>query len=355
MGPKVAEKPDDIELKFDGESVRRLNGAPADAVIASLNALQRMVYIIGMMSEGRILSERLKPTAKVRQEFAIVCRAPEKGSHVQPFNVASQSGAFTPAAIAAREKLLKTLNAFDSGNEQLVDQVLPNARERWFMAKAALGLLPPQDSDIEVTVRVGSRGRFNFKAERARALLTKYKTGSPPEINEEVVAGKLQAIDFSRTILTIKPSSQSALRIDYPLPLEDWLKSNVRRRLKISGSPKVDQKGDVSSFKEIFTVTELEPTLEPIARFNAGLEIVGTNRTLSIPITVNWKDRIFVFQDRVLGIDAFALTYDKLRASVLDELDILWRHYALAPDDDLDAEAQTVKAALLSRFKVVNA
>jgi hypothetical protein len=355
MGPTVAVKPDNIELKFDGDAVRSLNGAPADAVIASLNALQRMVYIIGMMAEGRILSERLKPTAKVKQEYAIVCRAPVKGSHVQPFDVASQGGAFTPAAVAAREKLLRTLKAFDSGDEELVEQVLPNARERWFMAKAAFGLLPPEDSNLEVTVRVGSRGPFNFKAERARTLLAKYESGSPPEIDEEVVAGKLQAIDFSRTILTIKPSSQSTIRIDYPLSLEEWLKSNVRKRLKITGRPKIDQKGDVSSFKEIYAVTELEPTLESIETFKAGPQTVRAGRPLSIPVTVNWKDKVFTFQDSVLGIDAFALAYDKLRSSVLEELDVLWRHYALAPDEDLDVEAQSVKAALLLRFRAVNA
>ncbi|WBO58613.1 MULTISPECIES: hypothetical protein [unclassified Acidocella] len=351
----MAEKPDNIELKFNGESVRRLNGAPADAVIASLNALQRMVYIIGMMSEGRILSERLKPTAKVRQEYAIVCHAPEKGSHVQPFNVASQNGAFTPATVAARKKLLEALKAFDSGNEEVVKQVLPNARERWFMAKAALGLLPSEDSDLEITVRAGSRGPFNFKAERARTVLAKYKTGSPPEIDEEVVAGKLQAIDFSRTILAIKPSNQATIRIDYPLSTEEWLKQNVRKRLKITGRPKINQKGDIASFKEVYSVTELEPTLEAISSFQSGSQTIQANRTLSIPVTLNWKDKIFSFQDSLLGIDAFALTYDKLRESVLEELDILWRHYALAPDDELDAEAQSVKVALLSRFKVISA
>jgi hypothetical protein len=350
----VVEKPDDIELKFDGEPIKRLDGAPADAVIASLNALQRMVYIIGMRSEGRNLSERVKPTEKVKREYAIVCRAPKQGSHIQPFTVASQSGAFTPAAVAAREKLLKTLKAFNSGNEDLVKQVLPNARERWFMAKAALGLLPSEDSGLEVTVRMGSRGPFNFSATRARALLTKYQAGSPPAVDEEVVVGKLRAIDFTRTIMTIKPSHDPALRLDYPLPLEGWLTSNVRRRLKFTGRPTINQRGDVSSFKELYTVSELEATLAPIEEFKSGSQTIRAVRPLPIPVTVNWQDRLFIFQDKNLGIDAFALTYGDLRQSVFEELDILWRHYALAPDDDLDVEAQSAKAALLLRFKVVN-
>lgn len=352
MGRLVADKPEDIQLKFDGEPVKQLDGAPADAVISSLQALQRMVYIIGMRSEGRNLSERLKPTAKVKREYAIVCRAPKHGSHIQPFNVASQAGAFTPAAVAAREKLLKTLKAFDSGEEEAVELALPNARERWFMAKAALGLLPPEDSGLEVTVRAGSRGPFNFKADRARALLAKYDTAEPPEVDEEIVAGKLQAIDFTRTILTVKPSHDPAIRLDYPLPLEEWLKANVRKRLRFTGRPKINQKGDVSSFKQIDSVTELEPSLAPVEEFKVDNHTIKANRPLSIPVTVEWDERLFIFQDRSIGVDAYASSYGELRQSVLDELGVLWRNYALAQDSELDDEAQAVKRALLSRFKV---
>lgn len=73
------EDPTDLELKFDGEPVRRLDGAPADAVISSLAALQRMVLIIGMRSEGYALGQRFKPSARIKREYSVVCRAPGKG------------------------------------------------------------------------------------------------------------------------------------------------------------------------------------------------------------------------------------------------------------------------------------
>jgi|GEM_PF-6896304 len=352
MGRLVADKPEDIQLKFDGEPVKQLDGAPADAVISSLQALQRMLHIIGMRSEGRNLSERLKPTAKVKREYAIVCRAPKHGSHIQPFNVASQTGAFTPAAIDARKKLLETLKAFDSGEEAAVELVLPNARERWFMAKATSGLLPPEDSGLEITVRAGSRGPFNFKADRARALLAKYDTAVPPEVDEEIVVGKLQAIDFTRTILTIKPSHDPAIRLDYPLPLEEWLKANVRKRLKFSGLPKVNQKGDINSFKQIVNVTEIEPSLPPIDEFKVDNYTIKAVRAFSIPVTVDWDERLFIFQDTSIGVDAYATSYGELRQSIVDELSMLWRNYALAKDSELDNESRIVKHALHSRFKV---
>lgn len=352
-GRSVTDKTDDIQLKFDGGAVERLNGAPAEALIASLNALQRMVYIIGMRAEGRALSERLKPSAKVKREYALICRAPEAGSHIQPFNVASQSGAFTPAAVVARDKLLATLSAFNSGSGEQVERVLPNARERWFMAKAALGLIPGDDADLEISVRTGGRGNLTFNADRARDVIHRYQTGTPPEVDEEEIAGKLKAIDFSQTILTVKPSSGPAIRLDYPLKLEEWLQANVRRRVKLVGKPKFNQRGDISSLKQINIAVELEPTLEPIEEFTAGGDVIRATRPLSIPVMVDWQDKLFIFQDETLGVDVFAQSYRELRECVLSELNLLWRQYAMAPDEDLDTEALNVKRALLSRFGVV--
>ncbi|WP_242182223.1 hypothetical protein [Sphingomonas sp. CARO-RG-8B-R24-01] len=309
-----------------------------------------MIYIIGMRAEGRALSERLKPTSKVKREYAVVCRAPRKGSHIQPFAVASQTGEMSASSAAAREKLLATLRALDSGEELRLEAVVPNARERWFLAKAATGLLPSESSGLEVMIRASSRGPFAFKADRARALLSAYDTPRPPAIDEETIAGKLRAIDYQQTIMTIKPGSDPALRMDYPLPLENWLQTNVRKRLKISGRPKINARGDISSFDEIYQVVELEPHLQPIDRFTSGGKIFATNRPISLPVTVQWADRMFSFADRRLGIDVVVDNVSELRDGVLSELDLVWRHYAQADNDELDEEALEVKRHLLSRF-----
>ena len=353
MARQVADKPSDIQLKFDGEPVRRLDGAPAEAVVASLIALQRMVHIIGMGSEGRLLSERLKPSEKVKREYAVICHAPEHGSHVQPFSVASQNGEFTSSSLAARSKLLDSLKSFSSGNEEAVQRVLPNPRERWFMARAALGLLPSEDSGLEITIRPGAHGPFSFSATRARALLITYQKIKPPEVEEWTFVGKLRAIDFSKTILTMKSSDAPALRLDYPMVLEDWLKANVRKRLRISGRPRINQKGNVGSFQQVYFATEIEPSIEAVTEFQANSQTMRSSRPLSIAVTVDWPNRLFTFQDQALGIDVFSQDYNTLRHEILAELDVLWRHYALAPDDELDNEAHAVKRALLARFKAV--
>lgn len=346
----MAKEPKDLELKFDGLPVERLDGAPVDAVIASLNAIQRMVHIIGMRAEGRALSERLKPTIRVKREYAVVCRAPKKGSHIQPFAVESMTGEVTGSAVDAREKLLATLRAIDAGDEELFAEVVPSARERWFLTKAATGLVPPEESGLEIMIRSGSRGPFAFKADRARAYFEAFDKRRPPSVDEETVAGKLKAIDYTQTIMTIKPGRSPALRMDYPLPLEKWLQENVRKRLSITGKPKFNNRGDISSFQEIETITEIEPHLDPIDRFKSDRRLWGTNKPVSLPITVYWADRLFGIKDETLGIDVVSHDLGELREAVLSELDFNWRHYAMAEDSDLDDEARMVAVTLRSRF-----
>ncbi|HSX55806.1 MAG TPA: hypothetical protein VLG14_10940, partial [Sphingomonas sp.] len=340
------------QLKFDGDTVRKLNGAPAEAVIASLNALQRIVLILGMRAEGRALGQRLKATAKVKREYAVVCRAPEHGSHIQPFNVASQSGQFTPAAAAARERLLTALKAFDSGDDDAIRRALPNARERWFVADAALGLVPDEHAGVQVTIRPGAHGPFSFKADRAKPHLMKYRKGTPPNPEEEEVAGKLITIDYNRTIITVKPGRDHAVRIDYPLKLESWAQANVRKRLRIVGEPSVNARGDITGFQEVYSISEIEPSLPPIDRFEVDGNRVATNRPLHMPVTFDYEDRLFIFQDSALGIDVFAEQYEDLRSSVLSELSDLWRVYAEAEDRELAPDALEVKRHLRARFRV---
>lgn len=347
------EQSHDIQLKFDGDPIKKLRGAPAEAVIASLNALQRMVHIIGMRAEGRGLGQRLKPTAKVKREYAVICRAPQFGSHLQPIDIASQSGAHTSATAVARGKLLAALKAFDSGEDDKIVAALPDARERWFLADAAKGLIPDPNSGLRVTLRDGKMGRFAFSADRARDAIERFRAGPVPEADEEEIVGKVQSINFTQTLLVIKPSASRAVRMDYPLQLEPMLEHNKRERLRLLGRPKLNNAGDITSFTELTSIGEVESRLDPIVEFTSGGQRVGSSRPLSIPATFDYESRLFIFTDPSLGIDAYSDQYDTLRDVVLEELDVVWRNYAMAPASELAPDALLLKKALLTRFRVI--
>ncbi len=309
-----------------------------------------MVHIIGMRKEGRALGQRIRPTAKVRREYSVVCREPEKGSHVQPVSVCSHTGDISTQTLVAREELLKTLKAFDSGEEERVIAMLPNARERWFMADAAKGLLPPDDEELTISIRPGKRGPFSFRADRARVIIERLREGKFPESEEHELVGKLHTIDYQRTIITVKPGANRAVRFDYPMKIEAWLQANVRKRVRVVGDPNYDQKGDITSFSDIKLLGEIEPSLPAIKSFYIDKEEIFFNKPLSIPVEFDWQNRIFVYSDEELGIDVISSSYEKIRDEILSDLKILWLEYAMAEDEALDKDAIGLKKKLLNRL-----
>jgi hypothetical protein len=340
----------DVELKFDGAPIQQLGGAPAELVAESLRSLQRMAHLIEMKREGQRFGHKARPNAKVRRMYAVVCRTAEAGSYLQPWNIASTTGQSSSATYVARGELLNALRAFDSGDDAKVAELLPDARQRWFLADAALGLLPPEDSGIEVSVRVGG-GHYSFRAGRARAAIERTRMGDPPVPEVEEIVGKLKALDFSTTQMTIKPTLGRQIRVPYPLKLEPFLQRNVRRRLRITGAPEINGAGDVAGFKKLAEITEVEPSLPKISTFKAGTVEVTPHRPYGYLVGFCLDSCLFFVRDKEIGLDVFSENFDKLEAEVRSDLDVLWRTYALSQDRDLTQDAQLLKKALRTRLR----
>ena len=347
----MPDSPDDLQLRFTGDTVEQFHGAPAEAVIASLNALQRMAFILGTKATGRALGQRLKPSVLVRHVYAVICRVPIPGSHIQPFNIVSSLQTHVGEAAAARVRLLQTLEAFDSGKQEMLESVLPSARERWFMAGAVEGLLPTDSTGLQITIKSGSSEKISFSAERARILVAKYLSAPPPPPEVEAIDGLLHTIDYARTIITIKPDASRAVRIDYPDKIEGWLQINVRRLMRLSGDPRINNAGDITGFDRVVLLTELNWSLDPIIEFKSGTDTLVAKEPVEIFVSYDFEYDTFCIQDETLGIETVGSDYTKLRKSVLEDLDVLWQNYALAPSENLALDAIKAKDALNARFQ----
>lgn len=333
--------------------MEELQGAPADAVISALGALQRILHLIGMKDEGRVFGQRVKPSAKVRKEYAIICKVPEIGSHIQPFSVRSLSSEGA-GAFLARDRLLNILKSFDSGNADTVLQAIPDPRERWFFADAAAGLVPDPKSGLEITIRPGSHGPFSFKAERARTLIESMRSGKPPTGNSQRLLCKLRGVTFDKNVAWLGPTEGPSFRISYPSIIEPMLQSNARKRLFISGVPSVNATGDISGFDTLESVSEFESTAKVISEVYWKDNHYVTSKPLRIPVTFNNEDKLFTFQNEGLGLDVYSDTYESIMQEVYREIDLVWRNYASASDIDLADDALTVKKNFNDRFKVVS-
>lgn len=342
----------EVELKFDGSPVRALGGAPADLVANSLWALQRMAHLLAMTREGQRFGSRANPNSKVRHNYVVVCHAPKPGSHIQPWVISSAGAAQGGSAAVVQEQLLSALRAFDSGNDKALAEAVPNARQRWLLADAAIALLPADD-DIHLSMSLRGGCDVFFKADRARAAIERTKAGKLPEIDVDEIVGKIKAIDFSTTTLTLKPARGPQVKVPYPLPIEDFIKRNIRKRLSVRGLPDINSSGEIVSFSKIETITEVEFSVDKIVKFEVGGEPVKAKNPYGYFVGYDFQSRLFFVRDSDLGVDVFTESFEDVEREVQIDLDVLWRTYAVASDSSLTPDALALKSALQAKFRKV--
>jgi len=71
---------------------------------------------------------------------------------------------------------------------------------------------------------------------------------------------------------------------------------------------------------------------------------------LSFEPTLDESKQLLCIEHGELGIDVYAPTRETLLAELHEQLAMLWREYAQASDDELDAPARLLKQALRARF-----
>jgi hypothetical protein len=118
----------------------------------------------------------------------------------------------------------------------------------------------------------------------------------------------------------------------------------------ITGRPHYNERGDISTFDEIYTVSEVESHLPPIESFRSGDRIVRAKPPIRFKVDVDWPHRLFVIREPALGVHVETPDYDSVLLELAQELDVVWRNYALADENSLDEEARKLKHELRSRF-----
>lgn len=74
---------------------------------------------------------------------------------------------------------------------------------------------------------------------------------------------------------------------------------------------------------------------------------------LSVEPALDDTQQLLCVEQGGFGIDVFASSRELLVMELNEQLAMLWREYALAPDTELDDKARVLKQALLTRFAEV--
>jgi len=135
--------------------------------------------------------------------------------------------------------------------------------------------------------------------------------------------------------------------------VEPMLLENARQLIQVTGEVELDAQG---APVKVVDTTDIRPVdLDPIvlAPFTVDNVRVEPVATLTFTPELDETEQMFVLQDDTIGIDLIAETRAELDEALQHELRLLWRDYALVPDEKLTRGAQALKRRLLAAFRAV--
>ena len=323
----------------------------AESLAALLSGLQRLAYLLGAVECGQEIGPRLKPSRAMREHFSLRCGIPAMGSYALPLGVGLPDELEVGPPLLDRMQRLWSALAEQDG--EALRAVLPDA-----IAQRALrefnGFLPKA---------TGLRFGLQTLSSPAPVVLT-WRTSRfiadrlAPRVSEDAVltiTGELLRIDFAaRQVTILFPPTRREIVCTYLPEIEDSIIESRKEPIQVTGRFVLDEDSNPSKLMDVsriepvdfspLVVTELEKLL---VRMKTPLELV--------PVLDEESQQYLCVSDSALGLDAFALTRDHLFDEVQEQLSMLWREYALAPDEELDDGARLLKARLHARMEVSRA
>ncbi len=344
---------DTHELRF--ERTGGNHAVPAAVLAETLLAAQRVVHGLAMARRRLPLRQRARVPQDIEKGFPVVCHAAKPGSYLQPIRIGDiGTSLFSPQEVeAVVADFDGVMAAAVAGNEDGLADIVADARWRAAVLDGLLRMVPKPASGVSLSVSsLRSSGRFDLSAHRGRLEAWALRPTNTAESRS--VIGQLQAIDFGERRLTLRhPKTSRSFACFYIEDIEPMLLENARQLIQVTGEVELDAQGTPVKVVE---TTDIRPVdLEPIllTSFTVGNRRVEAQKAITLTPQLDDTEQMFLLEDEAIGLDLVAETRAELDEVLQHELKLLWRDYALAPDEKLTKGARALKDRLLTAFRMV--
>lgn len=340
----------ELQLKFVGHSTDG-HCVPASVLTQSLQALQRAVYLLGMRHEGKDVRQRLRISSDVETRYSVLCKIPEEGSFISPITIGDTSHSlFDGEAVSVvTDDLLKLLSALSDQDDAKVRSLLPDPVYRTPVLASLAKMAPPKRSGIEVDLQTRS-GQSLFAPARIAEFIAKRPTTSDATVT--TVTGRLIGIDFADHMLRLHyPPTMRELKCYYHDAVEEMLLDNPREYIQVVGQVILGKDGEPERITEVDRILEVDLSPIEVITFETCGRQIHARRPISIVPTLDETAQFYCISFSDFGIDIIESTREELERDLYEELDMLWRQYALEQDDTLTDGARILKHALLDAFE----
>ncbi len=344
---------DDIVLRM-ARSDKDDQAVPLALLARVLTGLQQVVYDLALQEEDGEFESRIRLPARIADRYALRALPATAGSYVQATTfVASDEDLFLHENQAAvQQKYLALSRALAEQNADSIRSIIPDRRLRKRLLRHTREMLPAADSGWTVSI-VAEGGHLEFDALAVAEVIGRIESEDRSALGSAII-GKVVGIDFEAAKLTLRyPPTQRIVRCFYLESVEEMLLRSPRELVQVIGEVTLDEEGNPTRISEVEDIRDVDLSPLSVSRVRTPDGILHLTPPLQIDVNADESYQFLVAVDAELGIEAMAVTREELLEEIERDIDVQWRTYALAPDDDLTPNAQRRKHALRIRIREV--
>ncbi|MBU1360854.1 MAG: hypothetical protein KKC79_01595 [Gammaproteobacteria bacterium] len=324
-------------------------------LVQILQSAQQAFELIGMQVEGRSVKQRARVPAKTSERFQLVCQIPQEGSYQLPVVIGNTAEMFHVEEAEEALRIFRQLMELVSTRSLAGwSDVLPDERIRRRVFEAVKGMAP--SAGAKWSVQLQDSGNRVFATLDQNTIRFVQELLVPIEQREasRVVTGELKTIDFfERSLTIIYPPTSKELVCIYDEEVEELLIERRRDLIQVTGRVLLDDAGQPKKLIDVSDIRVLDLSPFELPTILTGDVHLRSKHPLTLEVFSDETKQLMCVEDDRLNILAFGATREALQIELAEQIAMLWREYALAPVDSLDASAIALKQALQAQFAEV--
>ena len=342
-----------MTIQFTGRIAEK-HRVPAAVLNQVLSGLQRAIHLLAMQQEEVEVRQKDRVTGKLEDKYVLLCEAPVPGSLLLPVILGDpQSDLFAAADIKEVSTHLENFfQAVENQDKAEIRRIMPDKGRRKRLMESFSKMIPKGSTGIQV--QMGWNGKPFMHSQRLAPALRDLSLPVDPAEELQTVTGRLVRIDFEdRKVTIFYPPTGRVLECIYEESVEEMLLDRPRELIQVTGVIRLDERGMPYKIIDVEEIHELV-----LSRFHREIVEIPESESILVfdpPLVLEPElvedDQLICLRDEALGIDVFAPTTEDLANSLNQEIQMLWRSYAMEDDASLSPKSLELKRNLLNRIR----
>jgi hypothetical protein len=225
-------------------------------------------------------------------------------------------------------------------------KVVSDRTRRHRLIESVRDMMPKAGSGLRLTI-TDRADKVVFNSAVAQKGMPALALRSGEEPLRRTVTGRLVTIKFDERKLTLlyQPTNRE-LECVYEEDAEPLLLEHPRDLIQVTGEVILDAENQPKKIIDVEEILEVDMSPFYLTQFEYPERVLTFRGERSIEPELDESQQFMVLMDEPLGIDVVAATREELFTALAEELDVLWRNYALAADEQLSPAAIQLKTRL---------